>query len=564
MKFIEYPYIRPNIKELQENFNDLLTKFVAAKSFMEQDKLMLNIAELRNEFETMKEIASIRNTIDTTDTLYEEEQSFFDENIPIYEELVFRYYKALLNSKYKKELEIKWGKQIFILAELAVKTFLPEIIEDLQEENKLSREYTKLIASARIMFQGEERNLSRLYPFVQDTNRDIRKAANEAKFDFFKKNEEELDRIYDKLVKVRTVIAQKLGYKNFVEVGYARLQRSDFNAEMVSNYRKLVEKYIVPIASNLREKQRIRLGLDTLYFFDENITYKDGNPIPKGDSNWILDKGRKMYSELSHETSEFFNFMTENGLFDLVAKKGKAGGGYCTYINNYEAPFIFSNFNGTAADVSVLTHEAGHAFQLYCSRKQKILEYHRTTAEAAEIHSLSMEFLTWPWMNLFFQEQTDKYKFAHLSEAILFLPYGVAVDEFQHFVYENPDATIKERKTIWIEIENKYLPHRNYDNNEFLSGGGYWQQQSHIFQEPFYYIDYTLAQICSFQFFKKAKEDSIAAFNDFKTICEAGGSKSFLELVKLAKLESPFEEKCFKEITSFIEGLLNNIDDKRL
>jgi len=564
MKFNEYPYKRPNISELQENFNDLLNKFIAAKSFMEQNNLMVNITELRNEFETMKEIAGIRSTIDTTDKLYEEEQSYFDENTPIYEELVFRYYNALLNSKYKKELEVKWGKQIFILAGLAVKTFSPEIIEDLKEENKLSSEYTKLLASARIMFEGKERNLAMLYPFVQDINRNIRKAANEAKFDFFKKHGEELDRIYDNLVKVRTVIAKKIGYKNFVEVGYARMQRSDYNVEMVSNYRKQVEKYIVPIANNLREKQRIRLGLDTLYYFDENITYKDGNAIPKGDSDWILDKGRKMYSELSQETDSFFNFMIENGLLDLVAKKGKAGGGYCTYINNYQAPFIFSNFNGTAADVSVLTHEAGHAFQLYCSRLEKIHEYHRTTAEAAEIHSMSMEFLTWPWMNLFFQEQTDKYKFAHLSGAILFIPYGVAVDEFQHFVYENPEVTPKERKMAWREIENKYLPHRNYENNEFLNEGGYWQQQSHIFQEPFYYIDYTLAQICAFQFFKKANKDNTAAFNDFKTLCEAGGSKSFLELVKLAKLESPFEEKCFKEITSCIENWLNNIDDKKL
>jgi len=282
MKFNEYPYKRPNISELQENFNDLLNKFIAAKSFMEQNNLMVNITELRNEFETMKEIAGIRSTIDTTDKLYEEEQSYFDENTPIYEELVFRYYNALLNSKYKKELEVKWGKQIFILAGLAVKTFSPEIIEDLKEENKLSSEYTKLLASARIMFEGKERNLAMLYPFVQDINRNIRKAANEAKFDFFKKHGEELDRIYDNLVKVRTVIAKKIGYKNFVEVGYARMQRSDYNVEMVSNYRKQVEKYIVPIANNLREKQRIRLGLDTLYYFDENITYKDGNAIPKG------------------------------------------------------------------------------------------------------------------------------------------------------------------------------------------------------------------------------------------------------------------------------------------
>jgi M3 family oligoendopeptidase len=333
---------------------------------------------------------------------------------------------------------------------------------------------------------------------------------------------------------------------------------------MVSNYRKQVEKYIVPIATSLRAKQKQRLGLETLNYYDESITYKDGNAKPKGNPEWILNNGKKMYSELSPETEEYFNFMIENGLLDLVNKKGKASGGYCTYISKYKSPFIFSNFNGTSGDVDVLTHEAGHAFQVYSSRGYQLPEYHFPSSEAAEIHSMSMEFLTWPWMNLFFEEQTDKYKFSHLSGALLFVPYGVTVDEFQHFVYENPEATPKERKEAWRSIEKKYLPHRNYEDNEFLEAGGYWQQQSHIYQVPFYYIDYTLAQICAFQFWKKANENRVDAWEAYKTLCKAGGSKPFLELVKLGELQSPFEEESFKVITSHIEHWLNNIDDSKL
>lgn len=564
MKFNEFPYKRPNIDLLGVQFNNAVDKFIAATSFNAQDELMVEINSIRSDFESMKEIVGIRNTIDTTDKFYDEEQTFFDENTPLYLELISKYYTALINSKFKNQLIEKWGEQLFTLAELSLKTFSPEIIEDLQEENKLTSEYTKLIASAKIFFQGEERNLSGLTPFQQSTDREIRKAASLARWGFFKENEIELDSIYDSLVKVRTRIAKKLGYKNFVEVGYARMLRSDYNPEMVSNYRKQVEKYIVPIASSLREKQKKRLGLETLNYYDENITYKDGNAKPKGDPEWILNNGKKMYSELSAETEEYFNFMIENGLLDLVNKKGKAGGGYCTYISKYSSPFIFSNFNGTSGDVDVLTHEAGHAFQVYSSRGYQIPEYHWPSSEAAEIHSMSMEFLTWPWMNLFFEEQTDKYKFSHLSGAILFVPYGVTVDEFQHFVYENPEATPKERKKAWRAIEKKYLPHRNYEDNNFLEEGGYWQQQAHIYEVPFYYIDYTLAQICAFQFWKKANEDRASAWEDYKTLCKAGGSRSFLELVKLAKLQSPFEEESFKEITSHIKGWLNNIDDSKL
>ena len=279
---------------------------------------------------------------------------------------------------------------------------------------------------------------------------------------------------------------------------------------------------------------------------------------------WIVNNGKKMYEELSKETGEFFNFMIDNDLMDLESKKGKAGGGYCTFIGNYKSPFIFSNFNGTSGDVDVLTHEAGHAFQAYCSRDYAVPEYNFPTYEAAEIHSMSMEFLTWPWMNLFFEEEELKYKFNHLSESLLFLPYGVTVDEFQHFVYNNPEATPAERKSAWREIEKKYLPHRDYEGNDYLERGGYWYQQGHIFGMPFYYIDYTLAQVCAFQFFKKANDNRENAWTDYMNLCCAGGSKSFLGLVELANLNSPFNDGCINSVIGDIENWLDSVDDTKL
>jgi len=271
-----------------------------------------------------------------------------------------------------------------------------------------------------------------------------------------------------------------------------------------------------------------------------------------------------MYHELSTETGEFFNFMLDNELMDLVAKKGKAPGGYCTYISDFKSPYIFSNFNGTSGDIDVLTHEAGHAFQVYMSRNYEIPEYNWPTYEACEIHSMSMEFFTWPWMNLFFEEQTDKYKYAHLGGAVLFLPYGVAVDEFQHWVYEHYDATPAQRKAQWRLIEKKYMPHRDYDGNEYLENGGFWHKQSHIYQAPFYYIDYTLAQVCAFQFWSKANKNREEAWKDYVTLCKAGGSQAFLGLVKLANLKSPFEAACVPEVIGEIGEWINAVDDSKL
>jgi len=390
------------------------------------------------------------------------------------------------------------------------------------------------------------------------------KKASEAKFGFFAEHEEEFDRIYDELVKVRTEIAKELGYNNFVELAYYRMSRTDYNAEMVANFRDQVKEYIVPLANKLRKRQQERIGVDTLKFYDEGFKFVSGNATPKGSPEWIIDNGKQMYSELSTETDEFFTFMNENQLMDLVAKKGKASGGYCTFIENYKAPFIFSNFNGTSGDIDVLTHEAGHAFQVYSSRSFEIPEYSWPTYEACEIHSMSMEFFTWPWMELFFQEETDKYKFSHLSGALLFLPYGVAVDEFQHFVYENPEATPAERKQAWKEIEEKYLPHRDYDGNEYLEKGGFWQRQGHIYESPFYYIDYTLAQICAFQFWKKSQENHEEAWKDYIHLCKQGGSKSFTGLVKEANLISPFDEGCVASVIDTIQAWLDQVDDKAL
>ncbi|WP_318504991.1 M3 family oligoendopeptidase [Bacillus sp. T3] len=564
MNFTEYTYTRPNLSEIKRTFQEELTQFQQAASVEDQITSIKKINKIRDDVSTMFNLCYIRHSIDTNDEFYKNEQDYIDEIDPEIEELVTSYYQALVQSPYRKELEQKWGKQVFALAETQLKTFDPKIITLLQQENKLSSEYTKLIASAKIHFDGEERTLPQLEPFAQSPNQSMRIRANEARFGFFADNEAKLDQIFDDLVKVRTEIAKALGYSNFVELGYDRMSRTDYNSEMVAKFRKQVEKYIVPLATKLKDRQRMRIGVEKLKYYDEPIIFHTGNATPKGSPEWIIENGQKMYNELSPETGEFFKFMTESHLMDLVAKTGKAGGGYCTFIENYKAPFIFSNFNGTSGDIDVLTHEAGHAFQVYLSRQFDIPEYYWPTYEACEIHSMSMEFFTWPWMDIFFKEDTEKYHFAHLSGALLFLPYGVAVDEFQEWVYENPNVSPKERNQAWRVIEKKYLPHKDYDGLSYLENGGFWQKQAHIYNSPFYYIDYTLAQICAFQFWKRSRHNWDDAWADYLKICKLGGSKSFTELVAEANLVSPFEDGCVQSVIDEIDEWLQSVDDNKL
>ncbi|MBK8722211.1 MAG: M3 family oligoendopeptidase [Saprospiraceae bacterium] len=550
--FSEYEYQRSNAEKIESDFNQLISNFESCIDFEMALKCIDDINVIRNDFLSQYNICYIRHTINTKDAFYEAENSFFDNYSPIFSNFISKYYKALIHHQFRSELEAHFGKQLFRIAELSIKTFDPAIIEDLQEENQLSSEYTKLKATAELIVDENKYNLSSIIPLNVDKDRSLRKKSNEIKWAFYEQNEAKIDEIYDKLVKVRHRIALKLGYQNFVQLGYDRMLRSDYNAEMVAIYRDQIAKYIVPLNSKIYAVQQERTQLDTLYYYDEDFHFTDGNPTPKGDPDYILAAANKMYSELSPETAEFFAFMQENQLMDLVARDGKATGGYCTYINNYKAPFIFSNFNGTSGDVDVLTHEAGHAFQVFRSRNHSIPEYNWPTYEACEIHSMSMEFFTWPWMNQFFGEDTHKYYCAHLTNALLFLPYGAAVDEFQHEIYSNIDLSPKERKLIWKQLEKKYLPHRNNDQNQYLENGGFWQKQNHIFNSPFYYIDYTLAQFCALTYWDWSRTDQKAAWNSYVSLCNLGGKFAFTELIQKSGLKSPFEKDSFK-------GILNPI-----
>ena len=564
MKFNEYEYEHLDLEKIKAEFSRLIESFKKAKNMKGQVVAFDEIIKLRNHIETMQTLVSIRHSIDTNDEFYDKENEYMDEISPILFGFTNDFYKALVNSKFKDELVEKYGKFLFDLAENTLKTFSPEIIPDAQEENRLSSKYSKLIASAKIDFDGKELNLSQMVPYTQSKDRNVRIEAAKKVAQFFAENQDEFDNIYDSLVKVRTRMAQKMGYKNFVEFGYKQLSRLEYDAKMVEGYRKQVLENIVPLHTELRERQGKRLGVEKLKFYDEAIKFNSGNADPHGSPEWILNNGKTMYKELSKETNEFFTFMTENNLLDLLSKKGKMSGGYCTYIPEHKAPFIFANFNGTSHDIDVLTHEAGHAFQVYQSRGFEVPEYLWPSYEACEIHSMSMEFLTWPWMNLFFENDTDKYKFIHLSEALLFIPYGVTVDEFQHWVYENPEVTPKERREKWLEIEKKYLPTRDYGEVEELKNGIFWFRQGHIFSSPFYYIDYTLAQVCAFQFWIKSRENREKAWQDYLNLCKLGGSKPFFELMKSANLKNPFEEGTLAFVIPKIKEYLDNVDDMNL
>ena len=553
MKFCDMPYKRIDFDEAKAEVRNLMEEFQKAADGEEQFAVHQKYYGLTDRVSTQITLASIRHSLDTADAFYEQEKSYYDEQVPEYSNLLIAYQKLLYHSPYRETLEKKIGSVAFKNMELAFASVNEQVVPLMQEENALTTEYEKLLASAEIEWDGEILNLSLLGPYLKSKDPKVRKRACEKQNAFFLKIEEQLDSLYDRLVKNRTEQARILGFDSYTELGYLRMQRNSYGREQVENLRRQVKKYWVPFSEQLYENRRNRLGVDHMYYADELVYGKEGNPQPKGTPEEILEQGRRMYSELSKETKEFFDFMMENQLLDVFGRKTKAVGGYMTYIPDYHAPFIFANFNGTSGDVDVITHECGHAFQGYLSALDPIREHADIGMETAEVHSMSMEFFTEPWYGLFFEgKDAEDYKKMHLEDAAMFIPYGCMVDEFQHRMYDEPELTPAQRKEVWKELEQEYKPHMDYGDLEFYAKGGYWQRQHHIYSFPLYYIDYVIAQLCAFEYKNKMDQDYKEAWNSYLKLCRLSASDYFEKLLEQAGLRSPFEDGCIEKIVEEI------------
>lgn len=548
MKFSEMPYRRVE-KAVLDQISRLTERLTCASSAEEAEKIFMESEAISTEVQTMMNLCYIRSTIDTTDEFYAAEQEYNDELTPLLTEKSQEFSKALCASPFRRELEKKWGTLLFTNAELSMKGFAPELVPLLQEENALTSQYQKLYASAKIDFDGKVLTVAQLAPYKQSADRAVRKAAYEAEGSFFDANREQFDEIYDKLVKNRTAQAKKLGYENYLELGYIRLNRNCYGPADVAQFRRQVVESMVPVVAEIKKAQAKRIGIADMKFYDDNFFYPDGNAAPQGTPEELLAAGEKMYTEMSPETAEFAKLLFGNELFDVLAKPGKAPGGYCTSLPAYKAPFIFSNFNGTAGDVDVLTHEAGHAFADYvAARTIPILDLRSPTMEGCETHSMSMEFFTAPWHRLFFKEQTEKYEVSHAEDALIFIPYGSMVDHFQELMYTHPEMTPEERNETWLKLERQYRPYLDFEDLPFYSRGAGWQRQLHIYQYPFYYVDYCLAQSMALQFWMESVKDWNAAWKKYLKFVGLGGTRTFVDLIRESGLLSPLDDGSIAKI----------------
>ena len=552
-KFKDLPYKRPDAAKLLREISRCARDMKNAGTLEEAEQAFLRWHEVVFDAGTMYIIAQIRRDINTADAFYAREMKFYNTALPLLAPTLKKCVNILLRSRFRPQLEARYGAHQFRRAEEAVKQICLPVILPTIRENNLTTAYSKTAAGCSVEFMGEKCNFYGLLRHMQSPDRAERKSAFLAWAKLYEDASPELEAQYGKLVKLRCSIAEKLGYPGYIDYIYPARERYDYGATQAAGFREAVRQYITPLCEKLYREQAARLGVDKLHWYDEHLFYPEGNPVPTGTPEEMVAAAGEMYADLSPETKEFFDFMTEHGLFDLVTRENKHLGGYCTTLLAYKAPFIFSNFNGTSADVDVLTHEAGHAFQYYyAARRLPLAEQAGSTSEINEIHSMSMELFAYPYMDRFFAD-ADRYRYAHFCDAVKTIPYLVAVDEFQHLVFAHPQSGPADWRRFWKETERKYMPWRDYDGNAFLESGGFWMQKQHIFLYPFYYIDYALAQMGAFHLYRKQLETG-EGWRDYLSLCALGGQYGYFETLERAGIPNPLQTDTVREIAAFCEA----------
>ena len=550
MKFNEMTYTRPDIGALLARCKELAAKAAAAPDGDALVRLYYEQSEAFAEYNTAANLANIHYTCDTRDEYWKAEQDFFDANGPAVTNASVEISRAFLANPHVDALTAKFGTTCVAGMKNAVLGMDDRTVELQQQFNALVSRYQQIYGGALVELDGKQLTIPQLGPYKEDLDPAVRRAAYEAEAGYFDAHRAELDELYGEIVKNLNAQARVMGYHDYSELSYVRMNRIGYGPEEIRKFRDQVANDVVPQLQKVMAMRAKRTGIARPTFTDLPIMFKDGNPKPIPGYKARMDAARTMYHELSPETAEFIDFMQDNELFDVESRPGKMSGGYMTSLPSYKAPFIFANWNNTSGDVDVLTHECGHAFEGYVAERDPAIpaDLECPGMESAEIHSMAMEFLTAPWHHLLFGRDTDKYALLHAEDSFVFLAYGCEVDEFQHIMYQNPDLTPDERNAEWLKLEKKYRPWIDFAGLPFYGRGAGWQRQLHIYECPFYYIDYCLSTMAALQFFLLSLTDHKDAWQRYLRLVRRAGMASYTELLETAGLKVPFEEGSIKGI----------------
>ncbi|MDA1564740.1 M3 family oligoendopeptidase [Bacillus cereus] len=551
-----------NVLQLEKTLSTLLNKMISSKLDLEnwlkeQSKVIWDIEEqLRSHY-----IAFQCNTDDEEikDT-FEHDQQFVKPLLKRYQNLLDNKY---LESPFRMELDSNVYGLLDTKIKNAQKLFCEENIELEIKEDKLITEYFEITGGLSGIWDGEEKTITELQSYLQDSNRNTRKKAKTIISKQFLSVEKELQNILNQLIEIRHQKAKNIQLENYRDYMFKKYERFDYSAKDCYELAESIRKYVVPLKDKILLEKKDKLQVDTLRPWDVSAVTPDQKVLkPIANENDLIEKSTHIFNKLDVEFSALLNRMYKHNCLDLTSRKGKAAGGFCEYLPASQLSYIFMNLNYTQDDIVTFIHEMGHSIHNELIKPLKLRQYIEIPAETAELASMTMELFSLNYWDTFYTDKKDlkQAKINFFKDVISYLPIMLIVDQFQHWLYENPSHTSEERNEKYLQLQKHYqssvIHIDGYENWIATS----WLPVLHIFEVPFYYIEYAIAQLGALQMYKQYKEDPKQALENYKKALSLGSSQSIKEVYDAAGIRFDFSGETIKELMLFVEKELELLE----
>ena len=555
VKFEEIKYRRIDYEDIKEKLIELEQRLKSSKDKIEFLSVFREINLLHLEIEECYDYADICNMRNEDDEFYKGEMEYWNSVKPKFDLLFLNIYKYCLNVPFREDLKDMIPDNFFNSIYYETKISSDDILELKKKDSELKAAY-RCVLRRKCLFRGELHPLSYVSSFFTSSNRDERKEAHDAYDNFFLENRDELDSIFYEMIKVRNEIASKLGFKNYSEMSIYSLRRFGYDYEQIRKFRDNVRKYMLSLVNKISDIQKHKLQLDSLEYYDTAFYKESPELLYIGED--LLVKMKEIFNKISKDLGSFYADMYDFGFIDLLSRDNKVNFAITNYLALEGIPVITGNFKNKYTDLITLSHEFGHAFQKFqASIEDKkhivspFLIYH--TFEIAEMFSYGMELIVLDYIReLFSEEDYHKFVFLSIKDLITTMPYICAVDEFQEVVYSTDDINISKIRGTWLELCEKYdLVQRNC-GHENLDNGGYFYRQSHIFLNPFYYIDYAISYFGALAIWQKSDKN----LDTFKEMAKVASYYPLDKLIDRFDISNPFDEESVKQLSLFLKDKL--------
>lgn len=501
-------------------------------------------------------------TCNTKDENAAKDYASFVENIqPIIIDYDDKLNKKLMAHPAKDLLKNEFGEWIKGV-QVSLDLFSPDNISLETEENKEIQAYQKITGGMSVVFDGETKTMQQMGAYMENTDRALRERAWRTMWDRRLQDKDALDNAYDKLFSLRKKIAKNAHCKDFIDYIFLEKHRFDYTPQDCKNFHNSIEKFVLPLQKEMYKRRAQKMGLDKLRPWDLDVDPQNRPPLkPYQSGDELIEKCDQIFEGINSQAGKWAREMQTKKLIDPDSRLGKAPGGYQIGFDESRLPFIFMNSANTDRDIYTLLHESGHSFHQFALANQPIVAYRDVPAEFAEVASMSMELIGTSNLKPFYANDSESIKRSiegELSDVIWLFPWVASIDCFQHRLYNLPNHTVKDRSDIWLEIMDRYDAGVDYSGLEAVRAN-LWQKQLHLFECPFYYIEYGIAQIGALQVWANFKKDPQKAFDDLFKAESLGSSRPLPEIFATANIKFDFTEKTLEPLMQVVWDEISKI-----